>query len=208
MPRLAKFIKRRFLVLLLLALFLPPLFYFLFLTAVDLRNPTESRRFTLLWKLGLVRETNFTSKLFATPELEQMWQETDLYWYPKDQQTLSGESGYYCNIIGTLVEKGEGSWKVRVKNGQIFTLNLGGTHLSESAYNYLVPQYDEEGKFSDLKTEPASGVKDAIQEGRLILVKWACPEKDLLTMVEEKGGLVKENYLYFTPLSILTLREE
>ena len=203
MPRLVELAKKRFLILLLLV-FLPFLLFFLFLTVVDLRNPMESRRFTLLWKLGLIKEANFASKLFAIPEIEEMWQETDLYWYPKDQRSLLGEKGYYCNVIGTLVEKGEESWKVQVKNGQFFTLNTGEAYLFEDAYKYLVPQYSEGGKFLDLKTVPDSSVKEAIQLGDLVLVKWSCPEEDPLVMVED--GLVKENYLHFTPFSILTLK--
>jgi len=193
-------------ILIIFVILLIPLILFFALTLVDLNNPGKSYRLGLLWRLGLVRVGSPITNLVTPPQNSFSWEPTDIYWYPRDQVTLSGKEGYLCNLIGTIIEKNDTDWKVKAKNGQEFTLNIAGGDI---VYNYFIPQYDEQSKKWNIPVESDPNVEGTIESGTLVLVKWACPvanPQDMVNNLQEMS--VKSDYLQISPISISTLKNK
>jgi len=168
------------------------------LTIVDLSNPEKSYRLALLSRLGLrskmITET-FSPKVLSLPS----WEPSDFYWYPKDQETLNTKAGFRCAVIGDLIERSSGQWKIRSKSGQVYEVNTNDyTNIFFLVRN---PFYDEKAD-QWAEGNRIARMEDFV-EGDVVLVEWDCPTGNPREMLTNGGPLMKEEFLMIKdPLSV------
>lgn len=160
------------------------------LTVVDLLNPERSYRLALLNRLGLrnklVTET-FSPKVLSLP----VWEPSDFYWYPKDQETLNTKTGFRCAVIGELIERSLPEWKVRSKQDQFYKVSM--SDYSNISFLVRNPYFDEE---ADQWAEGNRIARMAdFGQGDVVLVEWDCPVSNPKEMLTNGGPLVEDKFL-------------